>query len=157
MVIPQKSGVLNPCPRADHPLLQTVYQYLSPRTPATAELYVIASDYVGLGIAVAVEVKTGYGLLEVQQAVETALRSYLWPLTPGGPSGTGWPLGRQIRSLELEVSVSQVPGVIEVNGLVLYKVLPSGQYQSITPGRRRQLCDGSEQAGSCLSGWGLLR
>ena len=133
MVIPQKSGVLNPCPRADHPLLQTVYQYLSPRTPATAELYVIASDYVGLGIAVAVEVKTGYGLLEVQQAVETALRSYLWPLTPGGPSGTGWPLGRHIRSLELEVSVSQVPGVIEVNGLVLYKVLPSGQYQSVTP------------------------
>jgi len=153
MVIPNKDGVLNPCPRADRPMLETVYQYLSPRTPITAELYVIASEYVGLGIAAAVEVKTGYGLLAVSQAVETALRSYLWPLplangTGGGPDATGWPLGRTVRSLELEVVVSQVPGVIEVNGLNLFTVLPSGQYQQVA-------VDSSGNAELTLSSWQL--
>jgi predicted phage baseplate assembly protein len=132
MVIPGKDGVQNPCPRADRPLLETVYQYLNPRRPVTAEMYVIATDYVGLGISVAVEVKTGYGLLQVSQAVETALRSYLWPIPPGGSDNTGWPLGRNVRSLELEVIVSQVPGVIEVNGLNLFQPLGAGGYQLLT-------------------------
>lgn len=131
MVIPSQNGVRNPCPRADQPLLQTVYQYLSPRLPVAAELYVIASEYVGLGIAVAVEVKTGYQLLQVSQAVETALRSYLWPIPPGGTDNTGWALGRNVRSLELEVIVSQVPGVIEVDGLDLFTPLTAGGYQQL--------------------------
>ena len=132
MVIPNQAGVLNPCPRADRPTLETVYQYLNPCRPVAAELYVIASEYVGLSIGVGVEVKTGYGLLQVSQAVETALRSYLWPLAPGGPNSTGWPLGRSVRSLELEVVVSRVPGVIEVNGLNLFTVLNSGAYQLVS-------------------------
>ena len=85
------------------------------------------------GISVAVEARTGFGLLQVSQAVETALRSYLWPITPGGSDNQGWPLGRKIRSLELEVIVSQVPGVVEVNGLNLFTPSPSGGYQQITP------------------------
>ena len=134
MVIPGKDGVMNPCPRADRPMLETVYQYLDPRRPVAAEMYVIASEYVGLGISVAVEVKTGYGLLQVSQAVETALRSYLWPIAPGGPDKSGWPLGRGVRSLELEVIVSQVPGVMEVNGLNLFQPLPAGGYQQLATG-----------------------
>jgi hypothetical protein len=131
MVIPGKEGVLNPCPRADRPMLETVYQYLNPRRPVAAEMYVVASEYVGLGIAVAVEVKTGYGLLQVSQAVENALRSYLWPLSPGGTDNTGWLLGRHVRSLELEVILSLVPGVIVVNGLNLFQKLTSGAYQQL--------------------------
>jgi len=76
-------------------------------------------------------VRTGYGLIQVAQAVETALRSYLWPIPPGGPDQTGWPLGRNVRSLELEVIVSQVPGVVEVNGLNLFQPLASGGYQQL--------------------------
>ena len=132
MVIPNQAGVLNPCPRADRPTLETVYQYLNPCRPVTAEMYVIASDYVDLAIGVAIEVKTGYQTLQVSQAVETALRSYLWPLAPGGVDSTGWPLGRTVRQLELEVIVSQVPGVIEVNGLNLFTPLNSGGYQLVT-------------------------
>jgi predicted phage baseplate assembly protein len=148
MIIPDKNGVLNPCPRADRPLLETVYSYLSPRTPSTAEMYVIATDYVGLGLSVAVEVNSGYGLLQVSQAVETALRSYLWPLPPGGPASTGWPLGRSIRSLELEVEVSKVSGVIEINGLNLFSVLANGNYQQVTP-------DTSGKAELNLQSWQL--
>lgn len=131
MVIPSKVGVQSPCPRADRPLLETVYKYLDSRRPATAEMYVIGTEYVGIGISVAVEVRTSFGLLQVSQAVETALRTYLWPIPPGGSDNQGWPLGRRIRSLELEVIVSQVQGVVEVNGLNLFTPLPSGAYHQV--------------------------
>jgi hypothetical protein len=36
-----------------------------------------------------------------------------------------------VRSLELEVIVSQVAGVVEVNGLLLFQVLASGEYQAV--------------------------
>jgi predicted phage baseplate assembly protein len=148
MVIPNKSGVMYPNPRADMPTLQTVYQYLNPCRPVTAEMYVIASEYVQLGISVAVEFKSGYQSLQVAQAVETALRSYLWPIAPGGMNQTGWPLGRTVRQLELEVVVSQVAGVTEVNGLNLFSVLASGAYQLV----------GADSSGSpeiTLSSWQL--
>jgi predicted phage baseplate assembly protein len=148
MVIPNKAGVLNPCPRASQTMLQTVYQYLNPCRPVCAELYVIASEYVGLGIAVGVEVKEGFQTIQVAQAVETALRSYLWPLAPGGADQTGWLLGRTVRQLELEVVVSNVAGVTEVDGLNLFSVLPSGAYQIV----------GADASGSpeiALSNWQL--
>lgn len=133
MVIPEKDGVQPPCPRADRPLLETVYQYLDSRRPVAAEMYVIASEYVGLGISVAVEVRTGFGLLQVSQAVEIGLRNYLWPIPPGGSDNQGWPLGRRVRSLELEVIVSQVPGVVQVNDLFLFTRTNAGGYQRIAP------------------------
>ena len=120
MVLPEKDGVQPPCPRADRPLLETVYAYLDSRRPATAEMYVIGTEYVGLGVAVGVDVRAGFGLLQIQQQVEQALRRYLWPLAPGGSDNQGWPLGRNVRSLELEVIVSQVAGIVEVNGLSLF-------------------------------------
>ena len=58
------------------------------------------------------------------QAVETAMRTYLWPTPPGGIDHQGWALGRTVRSLELEVIVSQVPGVVEINGLNLFTPRP---------------------------------
>ena len=148
MVVPGKEGVLNPCPRADRPMLERVYQYLNPRRPVAAEMYVIASEYVGLGISVAVEVKAGFELLQVSQAVETALRSYLWPIAPGGPDQGGWPLGRMVRSLELEVIVSQVPGVIEVNGLNLFTPLASGGFQKMA-------ADGNCRSELTIASWQL--
>ncbi|HTA55895.1 MAG TPA: baseplate J/gp47 family protein [Candidatus Acidoferrales bacterium] len=129
MVIPNKEGVAQPCPRADRTLLQSVYHYLSPLAPATAEMYVIGSDYVGVGVSVGIEVRAGYGLMQVAQAVETALRNYLWPIAPGGLDNGGWELGRNVRSLELEVVVSKVPGVVEVDCLLLFSALANGGFQ----------------------------
>jgi predicted phage baseplate assembly protein len=131
MVLPQASSVQPPCPRSDRQLLGTIYQYLSPRTPASAEMYVIGTEYISIGIGVAVEVQSGFALLQVGNQVELALRDYLWPLAPGGPNQTGWPLARTVRSLELEVAVSKVPGVIEVNGLLLFQLSSSGVYQPL--------------------------
>ena len=130
------------------PTLQSVYQYLNPCRPVSAEMYVIASEYVQLGIGVAVEYESSYQSLQIAQAVETALRSYLWPLTPGGMDGTGWPLGRTIRQLELEVVVSKVAGVTEVNGLNIFSVLSTGVYQLVN-------ADSSGSPEILLSSWQL--
>ncbi|HUI95484.1 MAG TPA: putative baseplate assembly protein [Xanthobacteraceae bacterium] len=148
MVLPAKDGVQPPCPRADRTLLESVYAYLDPRRAATAEMYVIGTEYVGLGISVAVEVGGGFELLQVGKDVELALRNYLWPLAPGGPANVGWPLGRTVRSLELEVTVGKVAGVVEVNGLRLFQPLPSGDYQLLP-------ADASEQSELTLASWQL--
>jgi predicted phage baseplate assembly protein len=133
MVIPPKPDLQPPAPRADRTLLESVYSYLDPKRPVAAEMYVIATEYVGLGLSVAVEVSAGFGLLQVGQQVEQALRAYLWPVAPGGSANQGWPLGRNVRSLELEVIVSQVPGVVEVNGLILFQPQSSGGYEPLSP------------------------
>lgn len=148
MVIPEKDGVQPPCPRADRTLLQSVYAYLDPKRPAASEMYVIGTEYVGMGLTVAVEVRSGFGLLQVGSQVEQALRGYLWPLAPGGANNTGWPLGRLVRSLELEVIVSQVPGISEVNGLLLFQLLPSGAYQPLP-------VDGNNRSELVLQSWQL--
>lgn len=131
MVIPEAPGYGPPCPRADQTLLRSVYSYLDPRRPASSEMYVIGTEYIGLGISIAVEVLSGFGLLQVGSQVEQALRQCLWPLKPGGINKTGWPLGRVVRSLELEVIVSQVPGIAEVDGLLLFQAMANGTFQQL--------------------------
>ncbi len=148
MVIPPQANFQPPCPRAGRPLLENVYAYVNPKTPVAAEMYVIGTDYVGLGLSVAVEVQSGFGLLQVAQQVELALRTYLWPVPPGGANGQGWPLGRTVRSLELEVIVSRVAGVVEVNGLLLFLPLGGGTYQQIP-------VDGSGASELTLQSWQL--
>lgn len=133
MVIPPKGNVQPPCPRADRVLLENVYAYLNPKRPVAAEMYVIGTEYVGLGLSVAVEVRNGFDLQPVAQQVEQALRTYLWPTPPGGPSAQGWPLGRTIRTLELEVIASQVPGVSEINSVLLFQPIAGGTFQQISP------------------------
>jgi len=128
MVIPAKDTLQPPCPRADRPMLETVHAYLNARKPVAAELYVIGVDYVGIGISLAIEVRAGFELRQVSNDVEQALRRYLWPLEPGGALQTGWPLGRHVRSFELDVVVSQVPGVVQVNGLNIFRRRADGGY-----------------------------
>ena len=148
MAIPPKSDFQPPCPRADRTLLENVYGYLNPKRPVAAEMYVIGTEYAGVGLSVAVEVRSGFGLLQVSQQVELALRKYLWPVPPGGPAQQGWPLGRTVRSFELDAIVSQVAGVVEVNGLVLYQPLSAGGYQAMTP-------DASGNTEMTLKSWQL--
>jgi predicted phage baseplate assembly protein len=148
MVIPPKGDFQPPCPRADRTLLTNVYAYLDPKRPVSVEMYVIGTEYVDLALSVAVEVSSGFGLLEVSQQVELALRTYLWPVPPGYSTGQGWPLGRTVRSLELDVIVSRVPGVEEVNGLVLYTPTGTGTYQALTP-------DASGNTEITLTSWQL--
>ena len=109
-----------PNPRPDRPFIERLHAHLAARVPLATELYVIGGDYVPVGVAVAVEIREGFARDAVLLQVREALRRLLWPLAPGGLDGGGWPLGRPVRSRELEVEVSRVPGVDELRGLTLF-------------------------------------
>jgi hypothetical protein len=85
------------------------------------ELYVISVQYIPLGLSVAVTVRDGHARDQVLSDVRNALRDYLWPLSPGGNDGNGWPLGQTISSRELLVTVARVTGVRTVTGVNLFR------------------------------------
>lgn len=135
MVLPQKDGTSAPAPRPDRPLLEAVHRHLDTRRALTTELYVIGCEYIALGLGVGVTVRDGFGHDETMQAVRDALRAVLWPLAPGGASGTGWQLGRAVSDRELEVAVARVPGVNTVTGVRLFERRTDGWHPIAVPDR----------------------
>ncbi len=109
-----------PNPRPDRPFIERLHAHLAARTPLATELYVIGCEYVAIGISVAVALRDGFARDQVLLDVREALRRTLWPLAPGGLDRQGWPLGRAVRSRELEVEVSKVDGVDELRGIQLF-------------------------------------
>lgn len=130
MALPAAPLAPAPNPRPDRPFIERLHQYLSLRVPLATELYVIGCEYVAVGLAVAVALRDGYARDTVLLEVREALRRLLWPLAPGGMDQTGWPLGRPVRSRELEVEVARVAGVDEVNGLQLFQQV-DGDWQRL--------------------------
>jgi hypothetical protein len=65
-------------------------------------------------------VREGAARDQVARAVREALALYLWPLSPGGRDGEGWPLGAAVSNLELEVAMARVPGVQRTGGVLLF-------------------------------------
>jgi hypothetical protein len=120
MVLPFQDAITPPNPRADRPLLEAVHGYLDSRRPLGTELYVIGCQYIALGVSVGITLRNGFGQEEVLNAVRDSLRRFLWPLPPGGTEGTGWLLGKAVRDRELEVIISQVPGVNSVADINLF-------------------------------------
>ncbi|QDE84165.1 putative baseplate assembly protein [Myxococcus xanthus] len=120
MVLPTATRLEPPYPRADRPLLEAVHAYLDARRPLTTELYVIGCEYVPLGLGVGITVREGFGRETVVQAVRQAVRRFIFPLPAGGPTGEGWPLGRDVQDRELYVAVAQVPGVASIAGVSLF-------------------------------------
>jgi predicted phage baseplate assembly protein len=120
MVLPHKEVRLAPNPRPDRPFLEAVHAHLDARRPLATELYVIGCEYVPLGLSTAIRVRDGWPRESVVQAVREALRTWLWPLAPGGVEEQGWPLGTAVREREMEVVVARVPGVAEVAGVNLF-------------------------------------
>lgn len=121
LALPAAALAPAPNPRPDRPFIERLHAYLSARTPLATELYVIGCDYVAVGVSVAIAIRDGFTRDKVLLDVREALRRLLWPLAPGGLDGQGWPLGRAVRSRELEVEVSRVDGVDEIRGLRLFR------------------------------------
>ncbi|HVE86033.1 MAG TPA: putative baseplate assembly protein [Myxococcales bacterium] len=120
MVLPAATRPAAPYPRPDRPLLEAVHGYLDPRRPLTTELYVMGCEYIPLGLGVGVTLREGSNRELVMEGVRQALQRFLFPTPPGGPTGTGWPLGRDVMDRELLVAVAQVDGVSTVAGISLF-------------------------------------
>lgn len=137
MVLPRKEMFDAPHPRPDQPLIQNVYDYLSARRPLATELYVIGCEYIPIALSAGITVKAGFGHDQVNYDVRQAVQAYLAPLSPYGPAGEGWPLGRIVGDRELEVVVSRVKGVNTVSGVNLFRRL-NRQWQQVV---RVQQCE----------------
>ena len=121
MVLPHKSQTEAPNPRPDQPFIEKVFSHLDARRPLATELYVIGCEYVPIALSVGISVKDGEAYDEVVNNVRTALKHYLWSLSPHGPDGEGWPLGKAVGDRELEVVVARVRGVGGVAGINLFE------------------------------------
>jgi predicted phage baseplate assembly protein len=120
MVIPARAGTAKPAPRADRAMLETVHAWLDQRRPLSTELYVIAPDYVPIGISAAVELIDAEQRDAVLEMVSEMIRLHVWPLAPGGPDGTGWPLGTAVDDRLIETAIARVPGVRSVAPVRLF-------------------------------------
>lgn len=139
MVLPSVQGRLPPNPQPSRHTIEAVHDHVAARVPLATELYVIGTEYVGIGIGVGVEVRGGFDRDVTLQAVRDELRRFLWPVAPGGPpeAPTGWPLGRAVRDRELEVAVARVPGVDEVRGVKLFLRDARGEWARVPVGADR--------------------
>jgi len=118
VVVWPREDAANPnAPSPDRNLLRAVCSWLDLRRLVTTELYVVPPTYRKVAVAVALQVKPGYGIEAVRHWVELVLRQYLAPLPPYGPEGQGWPLGRRVHGPELEAAALQVEGVQFLNEL----------------------------------------
>ena len=118
--LPFKGVVQAPNPRPDRRLIERVRAHLEPRRPLGTELFVIAPDYVKIGVAVACDIREGFAREAVVRALRAALLQFLWPLAGGGRDGVGWPLGQSVLSLEVDLIAARVEGVLTTAGASVF-------------------------------------
>lgn len=113
-------------PKPTKGMLKDVFEYLLQRVLIGTELYVLSPDYVPLAVGVTIDVQDAETEQQTINVARQSLIDYLWQVSPGGPSGDGWPLGTPVRANELMTRVARVAGVRAVNGLSLFEKTPGG-------------------------------
>ena len=131
MVIPGRTGFEKPAPSPDRAMLETVHAWLDSRRPLGTELYVMAPEYVPVGVSAAVQLVDPATRDAVLEMVSQAIRVLLWPLVPGGPDGQGWPLGGLLDDRLIETAVARVPGVRSVAPVRMFKRTSRGAWVAV--------------------------
>jgi hypothetical protein len=124
--LPEKSVQQPPNPRPDRRLIDRVYAHLDARRPLGTELFVIAPDYVPIGVSIAVDIREGFAEEQVINDLRAALYAFYWPLRGGGREGTGWPMGQAVFNLETELIASRVTGVRTTSGATIFAMGAAG-------------------------------
>ena len=127
-VLPPAEPAIAAAPRPSAGLLRDVYGYMDARKLLGTELYVLSPEFIPIAISVSISVLDPSVTTETLNAVNNALLDYLWALSPGGPAGSGWPLGRAIDRNELTTVAARVDGVLAVGQLRLFYQLRSGDW-----------------------------
>lgn len=121
-------------PRPTAGLLADVHGYLAERMLVGTELFVLSPLFAPIGVTVSADAVELDQALAVEQAVDRALRDYLWPLMPGGLAGRGWQMGRSVEAAELYAAVARVAGVRAIHGIQLH-VPTAGGWQPAADNR----------------------
>jgi predicted phage baseplate assembly protein len=106
-------------PVPDGAFLQSVCNYLEPRRLLTTEVHVVGPDYQDLSVSVGFDIVPGKDVATVTQGIKTAIGNYLSPLI-GGPSGTGWPLGKPVIAGELLAQAARVDGISDIEEVLMW-------------------------------------
>jgi hypothetical protein len=106
-------------PAPDQFFLRAVCEYLEPRRVLTSEVHVRGPEYVGVMVAIGIDVVPGREIPTVREAVKAAIRQFLSPLDGGLEKG-GWPLATAVEDRELLVQAARVDGVAKVRQVVLW-------------------------------------
>ncbi len=120
-VIQPRFPALRQTPKPSKGLLKDVFEYLIQRVLVGTELYVLSPDYVPIAISVNVDVLDPETEQETTQAVQNALVNFLWPLSPGGIRGQGWPMGGTVSVNEIQTQIARVSGVRAVKAVSLFQ------------------------------------
>jgi predicted phage baseplate assembly protein len=110
--LPQGSPVPTPG------LLAAVSAYLRPRRVIGTRVEVVGPTYLEVAVQATVQSITGTNRMNLQQAIVTALNTFLDPLV-GGPDGTGWPFGRDVFRSEIMKVIDAGAGVDYITSLAL--------------------------------------
>jgi predicted phage baseplate assembly protein len=110
----------------DH-LYHAVAEYLDERRVLGTVVEVTTPYYVGVSVAALVRAAPGRPAKSVEDPVLARLDEYLSPLH-GGPDGAGWPWDTPLTTASLQAVLTEVPGVVSVDDVVLFAVdLRNGQ------------------------------
>lgn len=99
-------------------LVRAVKRWLDRRRVLCTRLVVVGPDYLVVSVAATVTASAEADPLRVRADVVAALTTFLDPLI-GGPSGFGWPFGRDVYRSEILALVDGVPGVDHVTSLAM--------------------------------------
>jgi hypothetical protein len=89
-------------------------------------LFVLSAEPVPLYASVSIRLLNNADSVATALGVQQALANYLWPLSPGGPDGSGWPLGRTVATDELRTQAGRVAGVLAADQVNLYAQTSAG-------------------------------
>jgi predicted phage baseplate assembly protein len=125
-VFPNQPVAFGNGPVATLAQLQDVFAYLQQRVLIGTQLFVLSAEPVPIYASVSLELLSNADSVAVTQAVQQALANYLWALSPGGPDGGGWTLGRTVAPDELLTQAARVPGVLAADEVALYTQTAAG-------------------------------
>jgi predicted phage baseplate assembly protein len=105
-------------------LLRRISDHLDQRRLVGTRLVVEPPFYQGVTVVARVTAGPDARTDQVQDAALRALYAYLSP-QDGGPDGKGWPFGRAVRAFDVSAVLARVPGLAEVEDVLLFPADPA--------------------------------
>lgn len=130
----------NRTPQPSAALRMALWRFLDQRRLLTARHHVVGPDYVPVRVTATLFLEGDAPPADARQAAAADLRAFFHPLT-GGPTGQGWPFGRDVHLSELYEMLDRVLGVDHVRAIQL--AAPGGAW------RERQ--DGDEAGAASIT------
>jgi len=141
MLIPTFDPITPGAPAPSNDFLDAVCSYLDTRRLVTTEVFLRGPEYVGIWISIGIQVLPGLNPAPIREAVKSAVLQFFAPIVGGpqqlpkdpsvllnaplsAPVYKGWPLGKQVISLEIMTVAGRTSGVEFVQDVLLAQTGP---------------------------------